>query len=123
MLPGEPAGGGCSMTGRGELGVVAAAMMALSVALTWPLAIHARDALPGDLADPLLNAFSLAWDAGRAAHGFRGLWDAPFFFPQHDTLAFSDHLLGVALFTAPVQWLTGNAVLAYNLAFMATCRC
>ena len=48
----------------------------------------------------------------------KGLWDAPFFFPLHDTLAFSEHLLGIAIFTAPLQWLTGNAVLAYNAGYL-----
>ena len=33
-------------------------------------------------------------------------------------LAFSEHLLGIALFVAPVIWLTGNPVLAYDLAFI-----
>src|SRR5207237_1383086 len=28
------------------------------------------------------------------------------------------HLLGIALFTAPLQWLSGNAVLVYNVAFI-----
>jgi hypothetical protein len=108
------------MKPRAELPVVALAMIALAMLMTWPLAGHLGTALPSDLADPLLNTFTLAWDADRFAHGLKGLWDAPFFFPQHDTLAFSEHLLGIAVFTAPVQWATGNAVLAYNLAFLAS---
>jgi hypothetical protein len=108
------------VTVRAERSAAAAAMVALSVALTWPLVLQAGRALPGDLADPLLNTFTLAWDADRAAHGFQDLWNAPFFFPARNVLAYSDHLLGVALFTAPIQWLTGNAVLAYDLAFIAS---
>ncbi len=47
----------------------------------------------------------------------------PFFFPLKDTLALSEHLLGITVFTAPVVWLTGNAVLAYNLATLGLRTC
>ena len=43
-------------------------------------------------------------------------WTGLFFYPYPDTLAYSEHLLGIAIFTAPVQWLTGNPILALNLA-------
>jgi hypothetical protein len=99
---------------------VAGSVAALAIAATWPLASHLGTALPSDLADPLLNTFTLAWGADRLAAGLRGFWDAPFFFPAPDALARSEHLLGIALFTAPVQWATGNAVLAYNLAFLGS---
>jgi hypothetical protein len=36
---------------------------ALAVALTWPLARGLARDLPGDLGDPLLNCWILAWDA------------------------------------------------------------
>jgi hypothetical protein len=77
-----------------------------------------RRVLPSDLGDPLLNTWILAWGADRAAHGFHGLWNAPIFFPYLNTLAYSEHLLGVLPFTAPVQWLTRNPVAAYNFAFL-----
>ena len=48
----------------------------------------------------------------------QGLWDAPIFYPYRNTLAYSEHLLGIAVLTAPVQWLSGNPVLAYNVAFL-----
>jgi hypothetical protein len=108
------------MTERRELPTVAGVMLALAVASTYPLVRQMASALPDNLGDPLLNTFILGWDADRIWHGFKGLWDAPFFFPMKDTLALSEHLLGVAIFTAPIQWITGNAVLAYNLAHLAS---
>src|SRR5207342_261596 len=33
---------------------------------------------------------------------------------------YSEHLIGVALFTSPIQWLTGNPFLAYNAAYIAS---
>jgi hypothetical protein len=101
-----------------ELPIVGSVLAALAVLGTWPLATRMTSALPNDLGDPLLVTFILGWDADRIAHGLAGFWDAPFFYPLRHTLAYSEHLLGVAVFTAPVQWLSGNAVLAYNVAFL-----
>ena len=87
---------------------------------TYPLSREIGRALPSDLGDPLLNTWILAWDADRLRHGLQGLWDAPFFHPYENALAYSEHLLGIALFTAPVQWLTGNPLVAYNAAFIGS---
>ena len=105
---------------RRELAWIALALTGLTAVMTHPLLAGAARALPHDLGDPLLNSFILGWDADRALHGFRGLWSAPFFFPQRDTLALSEHLLGVALFTSPVVWVTRNPILAHNVAFFAS---
>jgi hypothetical protein len=76
--------------------------------------------LPGDLGDPLLNAWILGWDAQRLAHGLAGFWDAPILYPARHTLAYSEHLLGIAVFVAPIYWASANAVLAYNVAFIGS---
>ena len=70
--------------------------------------------------DPLLNAWILGWDADRLRHGLSGLWTAPPFYPYPDTLAYSEHLLGIAAPLAPIYWLTGNAVLLYNVALIGS---
>jgi len=103
-----------------ELGWVAIVMALVAIAATYPLVTRLTSALPNDLGDPLFGAFVLNWDADRIRHGLRGLWDAPFYFPRHDTLAYAEHLLGIAIFTAPLQWLTGNPVLAYNVAHLGS---
>jgi hypothetical protein len=92
----------------------------LSLWVTWPLALHLDEALPGDLGDPLLNTWILGWDADRLRHGLVGLWNAPIFFPYRNTLAFSEHLLGIAVPVAPITWLTGRPFVAYNVAFVAS---
>jgi hypothetical protein len=97
------------------LGALAAAAVA-----TRPLVLRLGDALAGNLGDPLLNTFILAWNADRIAHGFSGYWTAPLFFPLQATLALSEHLFGVAIFTAPLQWATGNPVLVHNTALLAS---
>ena len=102
---------------RREWLLVGGAFFTLALFLTWPVARHPGSRLPGDLGDPLLTSWTLAWDADRLRHLLRGVWDAPNFFPYRHTLLYSDHLLGIALFTAPLQWVTGNPLLAYNAAF------
>jgi hypothetical protein len=99
----------------------AAGFLAIAVLFWWPL-----PARPGTVmfaqpfGDPVLNAWILAWGADRALHAFRGFWTGLFYYPYPDTVAYSEHLLGITLFTAPIQWVTGNPVLAYNLATLAS---
>ncbi len=76
--------------------------------------------IAGGLGDPLLNTTILAWDADRIGHAFRGFWDAPFLYPNRHTLAYSEHLLGIAWFTTPIVWVTRNAVFAYNVAYIGS---
>jgi hypothetical protein len=82
--------------------------------------LHPARSIGGGLGDPLLNTTILAWDADRIRHALRGLWDAPFLFPHHHTLAYSEHLLGIAIFTAPVAWIVGSPILTYNLAYVGS---
>src|SRR2546425_2625210 len=103
-----------------EVALVVAGFAALAVVMTWPLGAHAARALPGDLGDPLLNAWILGWDAQRLAHGLTGFWNAPILYPSAHTLAYSEHLLGIAMLVAPIYWISTNAVLAYNVAFIAS---
>jgi hypothetical protein len=100
--------------------VVLLLYLAFALWATWPLAARLGDALPSDLGDPLLAAWIIGWDADRARHLFQGLWDAPIFFPYQRTLAFSEHLLGIAVPVAPLVWLAGTPVAAYNLAFIGS---
>jgi len=97
-----------------------AGLVVIALIATFPLVLHLTTCLPNDLGDPVLNAWILWWDATAIRNGFHNLWDAPTYFPYAHTLAYSDHLLGIAVFTAPLQWLTANPVLVYNLAFIAS---
>lgn len=101
-----------------EVLAVVGGFTVLTLVVTYPLVREVTRGLPSDLGDPLLNTWTLAWDADRLRHGLQGLWDAPIFYPYPNTLAYSEHLLGIAVLTAPVQWLSGNAVFTYNVAFL-----
>jgi hypothetical protein len=103
-----------------EAALVVCGFACLAVLATWPLVLHLGRALPGDLGDPLFTSWVLGWDADRLLHGLHGFWDAPILFPSRHTIAFSEHMLGIALFVAPVIWLTGNPILGYGVAFLLT---
>jgi len=65
--------------------------------------------------DVLLNGWILAWGShalgeGRVAHFF----DAPIFHPQPRALAYSEHLLGLQPWFAPVHAATGDLAFALN---------
>ena len=109
----------CATPLREGVAIIAAFTGAAIVAM-YPVLNAFGSALPNDLGDPLLNTWILAWDADRFLHGLEGLWDAPMYFPYARSFAYSEHLLGIAIFTAPIQWLTGNPVMAYNSAFLAS---
>lgn len=101
-----------------EATCVIAGFTAVTLLMTYPLVAHLGDSLPSDLGDPLLNTWILAWDADRLRHGLQGFWDAPVFYPYARTLTYSEHFFGIAVLTAPVQWLFDNPVLTYNVAFL-----
>jgi hypothetical protein len=97
---------------------IAAALFAiLTIVWTWPVAFHLTRKLPGDLGDPLLNTWILAWDA---THFGRGWWNANIFYPHPLALAYSEHLAAQAAQALPLYWATGNAILCYNVIFLST---
>jgi hypothetical protein len=77
-----------------------AAYLLLSIALTWPLAIHLSTTV-SDLGDPLLTSWIIDWTSHALLHQPLRLFDAPMFYPSVTPLAFSEHLAGVALLTLP----------------------
>ncbi len=105
--------------------VAALLFLALTIAVTWPLAPGLGHDVPSDYGDPLYVAWALAWamrQIGRAVTGHLDavihFFDANQLYPEPGTLALSDHFFGQALPLAPVYWITGNAVLALGLAYI-----
>ena len=100
-------------------GLIAAGYAALSVAYTWPLILHLSRGVAHDLGDPLLNAWILWWST-RAVPLTASWWSPPAFYPAAGTLAFSEHLLGLIPISAPLTFLTGQPLVGYNVALLAT---
>jgi len=109
------------------LGLVGAFWTAAAVAATWPLVLDLPERLAGDYGDALFVAWVMGWvgDHLRAALGgdigaWTAMWQAPIFAPSPDALTFSEHFLAQSVQALPVLQLTGNAVAAYNLVYLAT---
>jgi hypothetical protein len=94
--------------------------VAAAILATYPLILSPGTKIAGGLGDPLLNAIVLAWDADRARHAFHGFWDALFLYPHRHALAYAEPLISVAIFTTPIEWLSGNPLLAYNVAYIGS---
>lgn len=94
---------------------VAAAYAALTLVLTWPLPIRAADHQLGGGVDPWLYIWNIGWDVHALTHEPWNIFDANIFYPNRNTLAYTEHLIGAAVIAAPVIWITGNAVLGANI--------
>jgi hypothetical protein len=92
----------------------------LALVSTHPLWRHLTTAVPSDIGDPLLNTWILAWDGHALLTDPAHLFDANIFFPLKDTLAYSEHLIGTALPMLPILLISGEPVLAYNVAFLTS---
>jgi hypothetical protein len=86
-----------------------------ALALLWmrPMSAAPATVLP-DSGDPAHLAYVMAWDAHQIVRRPWALFESNSFYPWRHSLAFGDHLLPEALAVAPVFWISGNPVLAYN---------
>ncbi|MEV0005144.1 hypothetical protein AB0H28_23060 [Micromonospora sp. NPDC050980] len=93
------------------------ASLLLAVALTWPTLRHPATTIPGDLGDPTLQAWQVAWSGHALLSNPLGLWDSNTFYPERYTYAYSDTLLGYA----PAGMLGSGfeaAVVRYNVLYV-----
>ena len=96
-----------------------ALFVALSVLHTWPLAgdIGGLSRLDND--DTGLNVFVVSWVAHVLPTDPLNLFNAPIFFPEQRTLAYSEHMLVPSLMGAPLLWAGVDPVVVYNLLVLA----
>jgi len=105
------------ISSRRDACIVTIVYLALTIALTWPLATGLTRDIPGDFGDPLFTTWAMAWGA---THLGPGWWSANIFAPQPLALAYSEHFLPQALQAFPVYAATHNPILGYNLVFLST---
>jgi hypothetical protein len=91
--------------------------IALSVAMTWPLAVTLDRAVanPGD---PFINTWILDWDWYATLHQPFSLFEANAFYPSKHALAYSENLYGIAVFLAPFRAAGVPPLVAHNLAIL-----
>jgi hypothetical protein len=107
-----------------------AVIVLLCVFLFWPL-LRCRGACTIDIdhwvaadaefielakADVRLNTWILGWVQHALAHQPTRIFEANVFHPAPHALAGSEHMLSVALLTAPLRVLSSNATTIYNVA-------
>jgi hypothetical protein len=97
--------------------VLFAFYLIVAIALTWPLAARLPTAV-SDLGDPLLNAWIIDWDCYALTRRPLHLFDAPIFYPAKFPLAFSEHLVGIAILCLPFYAAGLGAVTTYNIALL-----
>ena len=104
---------------RGAL--IAAVFAVLTVAMAAPWSLHPASRVLVDTPDTHLFIWTLGWDARAFLTNPFGIFDANIYHPLPNTLAYSENLIGTALIAAPIIWLTGDAMLAMNLAALVSC--
>ena len=90
----------------------------LSIVHTWPLATNPARLSLHDNSDTMLNEWIIAWVVRQLSRDPAHLFDGNIFYPAEDSLAFSEPLMVPAVIAAPVFWLGGSPVLAYNLLLL-----
>ena len=91
----------------------------MTVAHTWPLATDPLHLTRLDNDDAALNTWVIAWVARTLPRDPLHLFEAPIFYPEARTLAYSEHLLVPSLLGAPLLWAGAPPVLVHNLLIMA----
>lgn len=92
--------------------------IALSVAMTWPLAPN-LDRAVSDPGDPYINTWILDWDWYASFHEPLSLFHANAFHPAKYALAFSENLYGIAVLLFPLRAAGIGPLAAYNIALLA----
>lgn len=93
----------------------------LTFCMALPMSLSPGSRVVADVPDIHLFIWTLAWDTHAFLHQPPAIFDANIYYPFANTLAYSENLIGSAFFAAPIIWLTGNPVLAMNLAALLTC--
>src|SRR4029453_1317536 len=83
----------------------------------WPLALHLGRDVPRDIGDPLVQTWEVAWGGHALLHLPFDFFQANTFWPQKNSLAFSDALAGYAPAGVIGEGVHASVV-RYNLLFL-----
>jgi hypothetical protein len=92
--------------------------VALTAVMTYPQVFHMSTGVH-DPGDPLMVTWVLAWVAHQLPIAPAHIFDANIFYPERNTLAYSETLLVPGLLSAPLAWLGVGPILIYNLVFLS----
>jgi hypothetical protein len=103
-----------------EAVLVVVGLGVLAVSFTWPLALHlgTRGYKLHTVGDAQYSVWNVAWVAHALLTDPRHVLDANIFYPERQTLVYSEANLLAGALAAPVYWLTGNAFAAHNFVVL-----
>lgn len=104
---------------RVELPLAAAALLALTLILTYPLSLHPASVAYIDAPDAQFSIWNVAWVAHALLTDPAHVFDANIFYPHTGTLFYSEANLAAGALAVPVYWATGNPFAAHNLVVVA----
>ena len=90
----------------------------LTVVMTYPQILHMPDGVHDD-GDPLMVTWVLAWVAHQLPRAPAHLFDANIFYPERNTLAYSETLIVPGIAAAPLHWLGVGPIFIHNLVFLS----
>jgi hypothetical protein len=90
----------------------------LTAAMTYPQVLHMRDGVH-DPGDPLMVTWVLAWVAHQLPLAPGHLFDANIFYPERNTLAYSETLVVPGSIAAPLHWAGVSPIVVYNIVFLS----
>jgi hypothetical protein len=91
----------------------------MAVLHSWPLASDPNHLSRLDNHDAELNVWVVAWTAHILPRAPLSLFEAPILYPEHHTLAFSEHMFVPSVMGAPLSWLGASPVFVYNVLIIA----
>ncbi len=95
--------------------MVTALLALATLAYCWPLPTVLSTHTAGDQRDPLLTAALLHHVFRSLVHlEWGSIWDAPIFFPNDNTLAYSESFLGTAWYGVPLYLMSPDAIWLQN---------
>lgn len=84
---------------------------------TFPLVLELNRAVT-DLADPLINTWAISWVIHQLPRDPLHLFQANVLYPHPASLAFFDHMVGIALLVAPIELVFRQPVATHNVALL-----
>ena len=92
-----------------------------TLVFAYPLSLAPGSTVLPQGADTDLMLWIFGWDVHALTHRPWAFFSGNIYYPYPHTLAYAENLIGSAILTAPIIWLTGNLVLALNVAALASC--
>lgn len=88
----------------------------LTALMSYPLIFNLDKA--SDLGDPLFISWNLSWNVHKLFSDPIHLFDTNIFYPNKNTLAYSEHIFGLSMLAIPVFLITDNPIVSYNILIL-----